>query len=332
MSEPPVGVSDGLFYFTDGTLAYAGHYLHEATHPDHTHSFVEIVVVTGGEGVHRSLAGRQPLSVGDLLLLRPGVWHGYEDCRGLDVYNCCFSTELLRRELAWTQEDPGLGYLLWTGPHAANRRGLLTARLDRAELPECLEHLDALDRLRFAPAARYRADVIGRLVLLLSCLSRAVAGGPAERSSPAAAPTPAAVVQAMRLMQARPEQPWTLTELADRLHLAPGYLVRLFKSATGLPPMAYLSRFRVETAAAMLLNGDTPVSQVGLNVGWPDPSYFARRFKAHYGLSASAYRARFGPAVAHLHPWPGPGDPAEPDSSHNGSALAILPVEEHSRW
>jgi AraC-like DNA-binding protein len=41
---------------------------------------------------------------------------------------------------------------------------------------------------------------------------------------------------------------WTLTELADRLHLAPGYLIRIFKLATGLPPMACLSRFRVETA------------------------------------------------------------------------------------
>jgi AraC family L-rhamnose operon transcriptional activator RhaR len=43
----------------------------------------------------------------------PGVWHGYEHCRELSVYNCCFSSELLRRELSWTREDPLLGYLLW---------------------------------------------------------------------------------------------------------------------------------------------------------------------------------------------------------------------------
>ena len=39
-----------LLYFTDGSLAYAGHYLHEQTHPVHTHAFVEIAVMTGGEG------------------------------------------------------------------------------------------------------------------------------------------------------------------------------------------------------------------------------------------------------------------------------------------
>jgi AraC family L-rhamnose operon transcriptional activator RhaR len=29
-----------------------------------------------------------------------GVWHGYQDCQRFEVYSCCFSSELLRRELA----------------------------------------------------------------------------------------------------------------------------------------------------------------------------------------------------------------------------------------
>src|SRR3954454_23276329 len=112
MEEFPLGDAKGLLYFTDGSFAYAGHHIHEHHHPVHTHSFVEIAVVTGGTGTHRTLSGRSALRVGDVMLLRPGVWHGYEDCVGLDLYNCCFSNELLRRELAWTREDPLLGYLL----------------------------------------------------------------------------------------------------------------------------------------------------------------------------------------------------------------------------
>ena len=81
------------------------------------------------------------------------MWHGYEDCRGLDLYNCCFSAELLRRELAWTREDPLLGYLLWTGPYSGQRRGILTTQLDPEALAECVEHLDALDEPA-APAGR----------------------------------------------------------------------------------------------------------------------------------------------------------------------------------
>jgi AraC family transcriptional regulator, L-rhamnose operon transcriptional activator RhaR len=303
MTEPPVDRFGALLHFTEGTLAYAGHYLHEHGHPVHTHSFLEVAVVTGGEGVHVSPAGRQPLSVGDVVLLRPGVWHGYDECRGLDLYNCCFSAELLQRELAWTREDPLYSYLLWTGPYSLNGHGTLTTRLSPAGLGECGEHLDALDKLRFQPLRRHRGEVIGRLMLVLGCLARAVADDNRHTADQPAGPSHSAVVRAMRLMEAAPERRWTLADLAAELHLTRGYLVRLFKATTGLPPMAYLSRYRVETAAAMLLHTDQSITQIAEAVGWPDANYFARRFRAHYGLNASTYRAQFRQNAAELPTW-----------------------------
>jgi AraC family L-rhamnose operon transcriptional activator RhaR len=284
----PVEQTRTLIHIIDGTLAFSGRYVHEDSHPIHTHSFVEIAVVMRGVGAQRSLAGRKELEVGDVLVLRPGVWHGYEDCRGLDLFNCCFSADLLRRELAWTREDAGLGHLLWTGPYAEQRRGILSARLPSSAFGECVEHLERLHDLRGASLSTHRGDVIGRLTLFLSCLARSVA--PEGSASVATHP---AVLEAMRMMEERPAYHWTLSLLAAELHLAPGYLVRLFKSATGLPPMAYLSRHRVELAATRLLHTDQPINRIGESVGWPDQNYFARRFKSHYGLSASTYRARF---------------------------------------
>jgi AraC family L-rhamnose operon transcriptional activator RhaR len=289
--DPPVENTRTLLHFIDGSVAYAGHYLHEDTHPAHTHSFVEIAVVISGTGEHHSLGGRQELKVGDAVLLRPGVWHGYENCRSLDLYNCCFSTELLQRELAWTRQDPRLGHLLWTGPYSGQRRGILYTHLTDDALSACLEHLDGLQKLRTAPAGDYRGDMVGRLTLFLSALARVVAE--TDDVSGSAAGTHTAVLDAMRMMEDRPAHQWTLTELAADLHLAPGYLVRLFKAATGLPPMAFLSRHRVELAAARLLHTDQPINRIGESVGWPDQNYFARRFKSHYGLSASLYRTRF---------------------------------------
>jgi AraC family L-rhamnose operon transcriptional activator RhaR len=99
-------------------------------------------------------------------------------------------------------------------------------------------------------------------------------------------------MQAMELLESRLAHPWTLAGLADALHVTPNYLIRIFKSSTGLPPMTYLTRHRVETAAIMLLNTHDTVAQIGTAVGWTDQNYFARRFRAHFGLSPSAYRAR----------------------------------------
>jgi AraC family transcriptional regulator, L-rhamnose operon transcriptional activator RhaR len=310
MSQMPVTVSGGRAWFTDGALAYAGHWVHDEPMEDHTHNFVEIAVVTGGEAVQRSLAGRHELGPGDVVLLRPGVWHGYET-RHLELYNCCFSAELLHRELAWTREDPLLGYLLWTGPLSMERRGMLITTLDAGTLRDCEVHLDALDRLRFRPLGLHRSDIISHLTLVLGHLARAVAADRDGLVAPTG-PTHPAVVQAMRLLDSQLTHHWTLRELADRLHLSPSYLLRLFKSSTGMPPMAYLARRRVETAAGLLLHTDQPVTQIGRSVGWPDPNYFARRFRAHFGQSATTYRSRFADSTRQLQPRPDTGHPGRP--------------------
>ena len=288
----PMDTSRALFHFNDHVLTYAGHFRHDEEQQRHSHSFVEIAFVLSGEGVHRSVAGRQPLAPGDVILMQPGLWHGYDECRRLALFNCCFSSELLHRELAWTREDPMLGYLLRTGPCSDSSGGMLTVHLEPETLADCRTQLTALEALWQLPVQEYHGDIIGQLALLLSTLARAVArvsGSPLDEVDM----THPAVGHAMQLLETRLADRWTVTELADELYLAPGYLHRLFKAATGLPPMAYLARLRAERAADLLLHSEESVACIGRAVGWPDQNYFARRFLAHYGLSATAYRAKF---------------------------------------
>jgi AraC family L-rhamnose operon transcriptional activator RhaR len=287
--------------FTEGVLAAAGRYVH-ASVDVHTHGFVELAVVSAGEGIHLSLAGRRKLRVGDVVFLRPGVWHGY-DCDHLELYNCGFTAGMLYRELAWTHEDPVLGYLLWTAPLSMGRRGMLTTHLKEEELRSCIVHLEELEELRSSSLGLHRGDVIARLTLVLGCIARAVAAD-RERFAEPDGPTHPVVTQAMQLLEARLRHPWTLKELATDLHVSASYLLRIFKSSTGLPPMAYLAKRRVETAAEMLLHGDESMSEIGQAVGWPDQNYLARRFKAHFGLSGTTYRARFAHTVRQLKPMP----------------------------
>ncbi|HWE61935.1 MAG TPA: AraC family transcriptional regulator [Chloroflexota bacterium] len=134
-------------------------------------------------------------------------------------------------------------------------------------------------------------------MLILAELAQAV-----EQGSQASAQRPPrlhdAVARGLRLLEGNIAHHWSLPELAGRLHIERAYLVRLFKAGTGLPPMAYLARLRVERAATLALETDLPLSAIGHAVGWPDPNYFARRFKAHFGVSATAYRSRYAAARA----------------------------------
>ena len=45
---------------------------------------------------------------------------------------------------------------------------MLTIHLDRDTFEECRVHLAALAALRHSPVVRYRADIVGRLTLLLT--------------------------------------------------------------------------------------------------------------------------------------------------------------------
>lgn len=274
----------------------------------HSHDFIEILLVGGGCGIHDTVRGWHPLSAGSIWLLQPGVGHAYSGCRQLEVYNCCFGVEVLQRELLWIRDDPLLNHLFAIGPVALSRGGILSAYLPDVALASCCQHLGTLQRLCRAGSTDNNADLIGHLLLILAQFAHHMDHGYRAEAS---RPVHQAVAGALRLMEDDPAYPWSLPDLAGRLHIDRSYLVRLCTAHTGLSPMAYLGRHRAERAATLLLQIDRPVAEVGREVGWPDPNYFARRFKAHFGLSASAYRARHAygdsqPDHTHHHS----GDPA----------------------
>lgn len=251
----------------------------------HSHDFVELVVVVGGAGTHRTQAGRQPLAAGDVAILRPGAWHGYERCDSLVVANCYLGTTLLRHQIGWLRAEPGLSSMLWPNPRSAQASGAVVGRIDADDLPPVVGELDtlAVDR---APTAM----VVGRLLVLLARVEEALGRSGAL---PGPAPVHRHVTNAVRLLEDDPLRDWTVDDLARAVHLSGGYLNRLFADGVGMSPMAYLTQLRAERAAALLIETDDPVSVVGANAGWSDPSHFARRFRACFSMSPSAYRAAF---------------------------------------
>ena len=63
----------------------------------HDHVFQEVVVVESGTCDHVTAAGRQTLRPGDIIVIRPHVWHAYENPRAMRIINCLFDNSLIRR-------------------------------------------------------------------------------------------------------------------------------------------------------------------------------------------------------------------------------------------
>lgn len=282
-------------FFHDSNRIEANFVEQHPDYPVHDHKFVEVVVVVAGACRHHCVLGDHPLGQGDAFLFRPGAWHAYVETRDLSLYNCCFDPGILGRELGWMIDDPVLGRLLWSIPLAPAQHGMVSVHLPDVELARCQRLLAELCALSEANSINHRADQLGLLVQLLGALARHLPGEVAPAKTAKAHP---AVVAALKLIDDDPAQEWSLKSLATSVHAEPAYLVRLFSTVAGLPPMAYLRRRRLELATNLLIHSNQPVGEVGGLVGWPDANYFTRRFRAEFGLTPSAYRSRFAEAGA----------------------------------
>jgi len=68
---------------------------------------------------------------------------------------------------------------------------------------------------------------------------------------------------------------------------------RRFVTATGLTPIAYVQRLRIEDAKRRLERTDVSVDEISWRVGYEDAAFFRRLFKRTTGLAPGAYRKRF---------------------------------------
>lgn len=82
-------------------------------------------------------------------------------------------------------------------------------------------------------------------------------------------------------------------EMIKRSRLAERTFKRRFTSATGLTPIAYIQRLRIEHAKRRLERTDTSIEKISWQVGYEDPAFFRRLFKRTTGLAPGAYRKRF---------------------------------------
>jgi AraC-like DNA-binding protein len=69
-------------------------------------------------------------------------------------------------------------------------------------------------------------------------------------------------------------------------------LAERFANFVGEPPMHYLTRWRMQRAAGMLIDGNAKVSAIARQVGYDSEAAFSRAFKKHAGASPDAWRRR----------------------------------------
>ncbi|MFC0470768.1 helix-turn-helix transcriptional regulator [Halalkalibacter kiskunsagensis] len=93
------------------------------------------------------------------------------------------------------------------------------------------------------------------------------------------------------LMQRKAGEPFELNYWAREAGVSTYYFCRLFKRATQMTPMTFITLCRLQLSKQLLVdNKEITIKEIAEKVGYPSISYFNKRFIEHEGMTPTEYR------------------------------------------
>ncbi|MCV7224398.1 AraC family transcriptional regulator [Mycolicibacterium elephantis] len=131
-------------------------------------------------------------------------------------------------------------------------------------------------------------------LLFVEAVRRYAEGLPAEHTGWLGGLRDPYVSHALSLLHARPGDPWTAEALSREVALSRSALADRFNRLIGVPPMQYLTHWRMHIAAHELRQGNRSTLQLAKRVGYDSEAAFSRAFKRETGMPPAAWRRRAG--------------------------------------
>ena len=85
-------------------------------------------------------------------------------------------------------------------------------------------------------------------------------------------------------------QPLNAADLTAMSNYSEYYFMKLFKQYTDKTLIAYINDLRIEKAKPLLLHSDSSVTEIALEVGFNNTSYFIKKFQQATGMSPHKFR------------------------------------------
>lgn len=79
--------------------------------------------------------------------------------------------------------------------------------------------------------------------------------------------------------------------LAELVELSPFHFSRVFKQASGMPPLQFVKRERIARAQQLIRETSCTLIEIGIEVGYTSPSHFARVFRRAVGVTPTKFRS-----------------------------------------
>ena len=144
----------------------------------------------------------------------------------------------------------------------------------------------------FASGGVGSSTVLSKLaeLLFVEAVRRYLASLPRDQSGWLAGLRDPKIGGALAMLHARPAHAWTADELANAANMSRSAFAERFTGFVGMPPMRYLSHWRLQLAAVSLRESPRATAQIAHEVGYESEAAFSRAFKQAFGVTPGGWR------------------------------------------
>jgi AraC-like DNA-binding protein len=141
-------------------------------------------------------------------------------------------------------------------------------------------------------ADRFEAPTMLPQLLLIEVLKLHLASAPASEVGFVRALRDPVVAPAMALIHGDPGRKWSVADLARAVSVSVSSLDERFRETMGIPPIRYLTGWRMHLAQDLLTGTELGVAAIARRVGYESEEAFSRAFKRKYDIAPSVWRIR----------------------------------------
>jgi AraC-like DNA-binding protein len=135
-------------------------------------------------------------------------------------------------------------------------------------------------------------------VLFVETLRVYIAHIPPEQTGWLGGARDSEVGKTLALMHRNPAHPWTIATLAKEAGVSRSVLAERFRHYLNEPPMAYLTRWRLQLGAQKMTSTSHSVAQIAAEVGYESEAAFNRAFKREFETPPARFRIQSRTAQA----------------------------------
>ncbi len=226
----------------------------------------QLIYIASGSGTFQDRGIHYKVHSGQFLLIQPGYWHSYapDTSTGWEEY-----------------------YIGFNGPALS----LLVQELFKITNINLLKLTDTDFVLPILTAAlRYGEEVTpdNELIVksLLICLISKLRFGLKTNTQ-----TDSLLFRARQFMEENLSRKINIDDIANHLCVSSSWFRKEFYKETGVPPVTFLNRIRLQTSKYMLLSSNRSIKEISAQCGFATSEYFCKFFRNNTGMTPGEFRA-----------------------------------------